>query len=128
MPAQTDLCTDKSWRHILQLERGERWQLLIDAFENMIVQVPGLVQLCLLSAAPVLLAPLVGLCQLPPIRLLQSTAEIIEIKINLVFTPLGCVIRGPAAKRQEAFGMELPACANLLFYLGSIIILDSCMR
>ena len=35
----------------------------------MVVQVPGLVQLRLLAALLVLVAPLVGLVQLPPIRL-----------------------------------------------------------
>ena len=36
------LCPHERWRHILQLQRGQRWQLLVDALEHVVVQVPGL--------------------------------------------------------------------------------------
>mmetsp|Transcript_13522 Transcript_13522/g.28909 ORF Transcript_13522/g.28909 Transcript_13522/m.28909 type:complete len:454 (-) Transcript_13522:2570-3931(-) len=55
--------------HILQLQGGHAVQLLVDALEDMVVQVPGLVQLCLLAAGLVLHQPLKRLVQLPAICL-----------------------------------------------------------
>ena len=63
------LGADERGRNILQLQHGERGQLLVDALEHVVVQVPGLVQLGLLAAGAVLLAPLVRLRQLAPVRL-----------------------------------------------------------
>ena len=56
-------------RDVLQLERREAVQLLVDALEDVVVQVPRLVQLGLLAAGPVLGQPLVRLGQLAPVRL-----------------------------------------------------------
>lgn len=44
------LCAHEGGRHVLQLQRGQRGQLLVDALEDVVVQVPRLVQLRLLRA------------------------------------------------------------------------------
>lgn len=67
------LCSDKRWRHVLQLQYRQAGQLLVDALEDVVVQVPGLVQLSLLVAQAVLLAPLISLSQLPTVRLCTPT-------------------------------------------------------
>lgn len=69
MQAASHLSTDKGGSHILYFQHSQARQLLVDALEDMVVQVPGLVQLCLLAAVPVLVAPLIGFIQLPPIGL-----------------------------------------------------------
>jgi len=56
-------------RHILQLQRGELRQLLVDALEDVVVQVPSLVQVAVLLGDAVLSAPLSRLCEFPPICL-----------------------------------------------------------
>mmetsp|Transcript_17483 Transcript_17483/g.52433 ORF Transcript_17483/g.52433 Transcript_17483/m.52433 type:complete len:714 (+) Transcript_17483:377-2518(+) len=55
--------------HVLELQHGELGQLLVDALEDVVVQVPRLVQVALLARALVPLAPLCRLTQLPPVRL-----------------------------------------------------------
>lgn len=67
------LSADERGRDVLQLQHGERGQLLVDALEHVVVQVPGLVQLGLLAAGAVFLAPLVRLRQLAPVRLRAAT-------------------------------------------------------
>lgn len=69
MGGRAHLCADEGGRDVLQLKDGEGGQLLVDALEDMVVQVPGLVQLRLAPAHAVLLAPLVRLRQLSPVRL-----------------------------------------------------------
>lgn len=67
-----DLGSDKGRSHILDLQDGQAGQLLVDALEDVVVQVPGLMQLRLLAAAPVLVAPLIRFRQLMPICLQQT--------------------------------------------------------
>jgi hypothetical protein len=55
--------------HILQLQLSQGVQLLVDLFEHVVVQVPGLVQLRVLAAGAVLEQPLIGLAQLAAIGL-----------------------------------------------------------
>mmetsp|Transcript_32711 Transcript_32711/g.92785 ORF Transcript_32711/g.92785 Transcript_32711/m.92785 type:complete len:201 (+) Transcript_32711:1420-2022(+) len=54
---------------ILQLQHRHGGQLLVDALEDVVVQVPRLVELSLLPAATVLEAPLVRLLELPSVGL-----------------------------------------------------------
>lgn len=53
----------------MQVQDCKLWQLFVDAFEYMVVQVPRLVQFCILSGLPELLQPLVRLRQLLAIGL-----------------------------------------------------------
>ena len=46
---------------VLKLQGGERGELLVDALEDVVVQVPGLVQLLLAARLAILLAPVVRL-------------------------------------------------------------------
>ncbi len=55
----TDLCSDKGWSHVLHFQHSQTGQLLVDALEDVVVQVPGLVQLGLFAAVPILVAPLI---------------------------------------------------------------------
>ena len=66
------LCADERGCDVLEFKDGEGGELLVDALEDVVVQVPGLVQLRLAPAHAVLLAPLVRLRQLTPIRLQPS--------------------------------------------------------
>lgn len=43
------LSTNQRRGYILQLKHSQRGQLLVDALEHVVVQVPGLVQLCLFA-------------------------------------------------------------------------------
>ena len=67
-----DLGSDKGRCHILHLQHCQAGQLLVDALENVVVQVPGLMQLRLLAAAPVLVAPLIRFRQLMAVCLKQA--------------------------------------------------------
>lgn len=58
---RADLRSDQGWSHVLHLQDGQAGQLLVDALEDVVVEVPGLVQLRLLAAVPVLVAPLICL-------------------------------------------------------------------
>ena len=64
-----DLGSDEGWSHVLHLQDGEAGQLLVDALEDVVIEVPGLVQLSLFAAVPVLVAPLIRLRQLTPVCL-----------------------------------------------------------
>ena len=43
------LSSHKGWGHILKLQDCEGGQLLVDALKDMVIQVPGLMQLCISS-------------------------------------------------------------------------------
>ena len=58
---RADLGSDQGWSHVLHLQDGQAGQLFVDALEDVVVEVPGLVQLRLLAAVPVLVAPLICL-------------------------------------------------------------------
>ena len=67
------LGSDEGGGHVLHFQDSQAGQLLVDALEDMVVQVPGLVQLRLLAAVPILVAPLVCLSQLPAVGLQEDT-------------------------------------------------------
>jgi hypothetical protein len=80
--AAARLRTDERGRHVLQLQHGQRGQLLVDALEHVVVQVPGLVQLGLLAAGAVLLTPLVCLRQLAPVRLRNAMFDVCVLPLQ----------------------------------------------
>ena len=63
------LCADESRCNILQLQNSQGGQLLVDALEHMVVNVPSLMQLSLLPGLPKLLGAFICVIQLPPIVL-----------------------------------------------------------
>ena len=89
MQAASHLSTNKGWCHILHFQHSQAGQLLVDALEDMVVQVPGLVQLRLLAAVPVLVAPLIGFIQLPPISLQWHGNNLSSVSLQL------CLCRSP---------------------------------
>lgn len=78
------LSSGKRRGDVLQLKLSQRGQLLIDALEYMVVDIPGLVQLCFFPGLHVLLQPVVRLCQLLPIRL-HATELLCSSLGNLIF-------------------------------------------
>lgn len=65
----TYLGADEGRGHVLQLERRERRELLVNALEHVVVQVPRLVQLGLLPRCLVLEAPVICLVELASVGL-----------------------------------------------------------
>ena len=65
------LSLDKGGRHKAELQDGQGGKHLVDALEDVVVQVPGPMQLSLALALLILLAPLMCLCQLVS-KVLQS--------------------------------------------------------
>ena len=69
LECRAHLSPDQGRSDVLQLQHCEAGQLLVDALEDMVVQVPGLVEVRLLARRAVLVAPLRGLGQLATIGL-----------------------------------------------------------
>ena len=65
----TYLCSHECGRHVLELKHGERGQLLVNLLEDVVVEVPSLVQITLLATALILPTPLCSFRKLPAICL-----------------------------------------------------------